>query len=252
MEKGRYKIFIVEDDEKLAELLAGQLERYGYLVQRCESFQNVDEEVLESKAHLCLLDINLPYYDGFYWCRRIRMHSKMPILYVSARGGNMDQVLALENGGDDFIKKPFEPEVLIAKVAASLRRAYGEYSGDAQSSDSVEHIECNGLVLDVFRKTATFGEHTVTFSVTESELLRLFIQAKGMVVDRETLLTSLWDDQTFVDDNTLTVNVTRVRKKLAEMGLQGVVLTVRGQGYRLDTVRVAELYSKYQNEGQSS
>ena len=227
-----YRICMVEDDEKLNELLSGQLRRFGYDVISVHDFEQVDREVLASGAHLVLLDINLPQFDGFYWCRRIRLESKAPILFISARSGDMDQVFALESGGDDYLTKPFHPEVLLAKVRALLRRAYGEYA--PEDNAHVDALEHQGLALDPHRHVARHGEGTVALSATEAGLLRLLLQAQGRVVSREEMLAAIWDDEQFVDDNTLSVNMARVRRRLEELGLPDAVLTVRGQGYRLE------------------
>jgi DNA-binding response OmpR family regulator len=236
-ETKRIPICVVEDDPKLAELLCNQLLRFGFAPYQVTDFQNIDQEVLASQAKLVLLDINLPYFDGFYWCRKIRQLSKAPILYLSARAGEMDQVLALETGGDDYITKPFHPEVLMAKIRAMLRRAYGEYANDALDSNhpgGSDILSWGDLRLDVRRGLLHAHDVTVSLTATEMELLRRLIEAGGHIVRREDLLIALWDDTHFVDDNTLTVNVARVRRKLAEVGFPDVIVTVRGLGYRLD------------------
>ncbi|KEO82604.1 response regulator transcription factor [Tumebacillus flagellatus] len=230
-----YKICIVEDDQKLADLLQTQLERFGFEVSLIARLESIDAEVLACKPHLVLLDINLPYYDGFYWCRRIRQQSKVPIVFLSARSGEMDMVLALESGGDDYLTKPFHPEVMMAKLRALLRRTYGEYAEPAAGD---EETEFQGLILDAHRHTIrcprTSGDTVLSLSGTEAGLLKKLIRAEGKVVSREDLLSALWDDTQFVDDNTLTVNVARVRRKLEELGLPTAIVTVRGQGYRLE------------------
>ncbi|MBL0388714.1 response regulator transcription factor [Tumebacillus sp. ITR2] len=230
-----YNICIVEDDQKVAELLQTQLVRFGYEATVIGNLEGIDAEVLACKPHLVLLDINLPYYDGFYWCRRIRQHSKVPIVYISARSGEMDLVLALESGGDDYLTKPFHPEVMMAKLRALLRRTYGEY---AEAPTNEDEVEVQGLVLDVHRHTvrsaSTSGEIVLSLSATEAGLLRRLMEAQGKIVSRDDLLGALWDDTQFVDDNTLTVNIARVRRKLEELGLPTAIVTVRGQGYRLE------------------
>jgi two-component system, OmpR family, response regulator len=230
-EMKRIPICVVEDDPKLAELLCNQLLRFGFEPYQVTNFRNIDQEVVASQAKLVILDINLPYYDGFYWCRKIRQLSNAPILYLSARAGEMDQVLALESGGDDYITKPFHPEVLMAKIRAMLRRAYGEYASGTPASDT---LSWGDLRLDVRRGLLHARDVTVSLTATEMELLRQLIEAGGNIVRREDLLIALWDDTHFVDDNTLTVNVARVRRKLAEVGFPDVIVTVRGLGYRLD------------------
>ena len=225
-----YRIMIVEDETKIADMLAAHLEKYGYKPYVARDFKNLKQEFLEIRPHLVLLDINLPYYDGFYWCRQIRTVSNVPIIYVSARSGEMDQVMAIENGGDDYLTKPIHLDVVMAKLKSLLRRTYGEYAYSGSASDIVD---VSGLTIDRSRFTAGFRDRSVHLSKTEFLLLEALAQKAGQVVSRETLLETLWDDTTFVDDNTLTVNVTRLRKKLEELGLEGGIETVRGVGYKL-------------------
>lgn len=223
-----HRIYLVEDEPKLATMLAAHLERYGYEVVVARRFDDLKNEFLASGAGLVLLDVNLPWYDGFYWCRQIRTASNAPVIFISARSGEMDQVLAIDNGGDDYIVKPFNLEVVTAKVRGALRRAYGEY---AHAGDLT--VSAAGLTFDPLRMVAVFGGRLAELSRNEGQLLEVLLRAAGKVVGREALLEALWDDAAFVDDNTLTVNVNRLRKKLTELGLAGVVRTVRGSGYAL-------------------
>lgn len=225
-----YKVWIIEDDDKIASVLQEYLEKYEYSVRRAADYRHLKQEFLEAAPDLVILDINLPYYDGFYWCRQFRMISNVPIMFLSARVGGMDQVLAIENGGDDFITKPFDLDVLIAKVKGLIRRAYGEYAVPV----SRDVIEVDGLCLDLAKNMLEWGEHRASLSKNETLLLAALLKKTGEIVSREDLLEALWDDVDFVDDNTLTVNVTRVRKKLEELGLPKVVETIRGRGYRLN------------------
>jgi DNA-binding response OmpR family regulator len=225
------RIYIVEDDEKLAELLARRLRQYGFDVRRAADFRRIDDEVAAYQPHLILLDVNLPYYDGFYWCRAIRRFARMPIIFLSARTGDMDKVLALEQGGDDYLTKPFHPDVLLAKVRALLRRAYGDYAGYQQAA--CDELVRHGLILDLRRFEIRFHDESQSLTGTERELLRALMLADGRTVTRDELLQAVWDDVDFVDDNTLTVNIARLRAKLANLGLAGVIATVRGVGYRL-------------------
>ncbi len=220
------RIFIVEDEPKLARLMADNLQRYGHEAVIAERLHDLKQEFLESGAGLVLLDVNLPHFDGFYWCRQIRTVSKVPIIFVTARGADMDQVLAVEHGADDYIVKPFSLDVLTARVRAQLRRAYGEYSGD--SADST------GVRLDPLRLRASWAGRSVSLTRNEAVLLEALLAASGRVVSRQRLLGVLWDEREFVDDNTLTVNVTRLRRRLDSLGLGGAVHTVRGEGYRLE------------------
>lgn len=232
LDEAYYHIVIVEDDPQIANYLSRQLHRYGYRVNMVQDFQHVDEQIKALNPHLVLLDINLPYYDGFYWCRMIRRFSKIPVVFISSRDGDMDQVFALENGGDEFITKPFQAEVVIAKLRAILRRTYGEYTSLVPISDGV--YECGSLTLDARKALIECDGKTSPLSKTEVELMRRLLDARGEVVSRNELLETLWDDTNFVDDNTLTVNVTRLRHKLEAVGIYDAIITVRGLGYRCE------------------
>lgn len=225
-----YRIMIVEDEPKIADMLAAHLRKYGYEPLIAQCFHDLKNEFLQLRPHLVLLDINLPYYDGFYWCRQIRTVSNVPIIYVSARAGEMDQVMAIENGGDDYLTKPFHLDVVLAKMKSLLRRVYGEYAPQTAPADV---LDVSGLMIDRGRFEASYGGRHVSLSKTELQLLDALAQAAGRVVRRETLLETIWDDTKFVDDNTLTVNITRLRKKMEELGLAGCIETVRGTGYKL-------------------
>lgn len=227
-----YKIMIVEDDDKIASILQSSLEKYEYEVSRAMDFRDLKKDLLQIKPDLILLDIHLPAYDGFYWCRQFRQETNAPIIFVSARTGEMDQVMAIENGGDDFITKPFHLDVLLAKVKSVLRRAYGEYAVRA-SEGSGEELSLQGLILHRAKNTLEWKEKRIDLTKNEALLLACLMDRVDQIVSRETLLETLWDDVDFVDDNTLTVNVTRVRKKLEELGIEKAIETIRGQGYRL-------------------
>lgn len=224
-----YRIMLVEDDHKIAEILAEELERYGYATVTVQDFARIKEEFLAASPDLLLLDINLPRFDGYYWCRQIRMHSSVPILFISARAGELDQVRALENGGDDYITKPFNLELVMAKIRSALRRAYGEYA-TARESDL---LQVGTLLLNRSENRVSRGEIEIELTPKEFRLLRVLAERCNQIVSREEILESLWDDVEFVDDNTLTVNVARVRRRLEELGLPEAIETKRGQGYRL-------------------
>jgi len=225
-----YRLYIVEDDASLRTLLAENLVRYGYTVEasRDEDFPVLDRVVREFDPHLVLLDINLPYYDGFFWARRFRLFTRAPILFLSVRGEPMDTVRALENGGDDYIVKPFHLDVLIAKVEALLRRAYGELADTQRSTPSY-----GGLTVRVERQEALYGDRRVFLTPTETRLLAALLTARGAPVSRDELMLAVWDNAEFLEDNTLTVNAARLRQKLADLGLSGALRTVRGFGYRI-------------------
>ncbi|MFD1416692.1 response regulator transcription factor [Oceanobacillus jeddahense] len=225
-------IMIVEDDPKISKLLQDYIEKYGYQVSFITDFERVMEVFQETKPDLVLLDINLPSYDGFYWCRQIRTASTCPVIFISARTGEMDQVMALENGGDDFITKPFSAEIVMAKIRSHLRRAYGEYAQDVKERS----LEIEGLKLLPERLELTFSGKGTFLSKKEADIMETLMNRYPRVAGREDLLEKLWDDQTYVDENTLNVNITRVRKKLQSVGIEDGVETVRGVGYRLKSL----------------
>jgi OmpR family two-component system response regulator YxdJ len=219
---------IVEDDPKINQLLQGQLEKYGYQTINVDHFDRVMDVFSQGQPDLVLLDVNLPKFDGFYWCRQIRQVSNCPILFISARESKMDQVMALENGADDYITKPFDYDVVLAKIRSQLRRAYGMYA----PQETERTVEVAGLRLFLERMELMMGDEKVELSKKEALLLEALLNQYPRVVSRERLLEKLWDEQ-FVDENTLNVYITRVRGKLKELGLDGAIETVRGSGYRL-------------------
>lgn len=223
------RILIVEDEPTLASHLANDIEKYGYEAKVVTDFDHVMDTFHTFSPHLVLLDINLPSFDGFYWCRQIRLVSTCPVIFLSARTGEMDQVMALENGGDDFITKPFHPEIVLAKIRSQLRRAYGEYAMKQQE----RIIELEGVKLYKERLEFSYEENVVSVSKNEAEIIELLLERHPKVAGREALLEKIWDDQSFVDENTLNVNVTRVRKKFQQIGISDAIETVRGVGYRL-------------------
>jgi two-component system, OmpR family, response regulator len=227
-----YRIWIVEDDDKIADILKDYIEKYGYLVSRADVRADLKAQFLAEEPSLVLLDINLPHYDGFYWCRQFRTVSNVPILFISARVGDMDQVMAIENGGDDYITKPFHLDLVMAKIKGALRRVYGEYAG-LPGGARQEVSELRGLYWDRSRNTLEWSGRKTDLTKNEFLLFDCLARRQGQVVSREELLEYLWDDVEFVDDNTLTVNIARVRKKLEELGIPKAIDTVRGQGYRL-------------------
>lgn len=229
-----YRIFIVEDDNKIGEILKTTMEKYGFEALVASEFRDIMPQLTLFAPHLVLLDINLPYFDGYYWCRQIRARSSMPIIFISAREGEMDQVMAIENGGDDYITKPIPLEFLMAKVKSVLRRIYGEYAvREGLPAAAETELNIQGLRLNLSRNELVWQKQRVELTKNEKLLAEYFMQQQGKIVSRDQLLETLWDDVQFVDDNTLTVNVTRLRKKLEELGLPKAIETVRGQGYKL-------------------
>ncbi|MEW9676994.1 response regulator transcription factor [Lentibacillus sp. L22] len=223
------KIMIVEDDLKIAEYLHSYITKYGYAVAVTDDFEHLMDAFNKEQPDLVLLDINLPSYDGYYWCRQIRKQSICPVIFISARTGEMDQVMALENGGDDFITKPFSPDIVMAKIRSQLRRAYGEYAVKHEERVLVKE----GLRLFPERFELRLGDDVVSLTKKETDILESLMDRYPRVAGREDLLEKLWDEQAYVDENTLNVNITRVRKKFQELGIEDAVETVRGAGYRL-------------------
>lgn len=225
-----YKIMIVEDDISISTLLKEHIEKYGFKVKVVENFEKVIEEFNEYKPHIILLDVNLPKFDGYYWCRKIREDSNIPVLFISARESGMDQVMALESGADDYILKPFYYEVVMAKIKSHLRRCYGDYAVKLEE----RIVEVEGLKYYPERLEATFKESTVTLTKNEGILLECLMKKYPQVVVRDYLLEQIWDAAEYVEDNTLTVNVTRLRKRLQDIGINGSLEAVRSMGYRLN------------------
>lgn len=223
------KIFIVEDDSTIASAIASELSRWGYEAAVAEDFARVIEEYALVSPELVLLDISLPFYNGFYWCARIRETSRTPIIFISSRADDMDIVMAMNMGGDDYIAKPFSLEVLLAKIRAVLRRA--GVGDDAQSAGTPGF---SGARLMAARSELVKDGVTAELTKNELRIISLLIENKNAIVSREKLMSALWESDEFVDDNTLAVNVNRLRKKLAALGLDNVIKTCRAQGYMLD------------------
>ena len=224
-----YKVFIIEDDEKIVKLIEDRLKRYGYFVARVKDYSDIKGEFIKEKPHLVLLDINLPNFDGFFWCRELRSISKVPIIFISARFSDMDQVMAIENGGDDYITKPFSFDLLLAKIKSAIRRVYGEYA----ENNSKDIYEADGVYLYKSQNAVEWQGKRIELSKKEFALLYILITNLNDIVSRETLLEQLWDDMDFVDDNTLSVNIARLRKRLEDIGIYDAIQTKRGQGYSM-------------------
>lgn len=206
------------------------MESYGYQVDLVQDFTQVKKEFIAAEPDLVILDINLPRYDGFFWCREIRMISKVPIIFLSARNSDMDQVMAIENGGDDYITKPFSFDLLLAKVKGVLRRTYGEY----RDQKDLDIRELDGLYVYLNQNTVEKDGRRVELSKKEFGLLNILLKNIGRIVSRDELLIEIWDDMDFVDDNTLSVNINRLRKRLEEVGIYDSLKTKRGQGYLME------------------
>lgn len=222
----QYKLFVVEDDRGLAHGMAGHLKKWGYEVACAEDFQNVLAEFIKFAPHLVLMDIGLPFYNGHYWCAQIRQVSQVPVIFVSSAGDNMNIVMAVNMGGDDFITKPFEPEILAAKVQALLRRSYA-----FRGQTSV--LAWGKVLLNLADASLVVDGMKVELTKNEFRILQVLLENAGRTVSREVIMKRLWDSDSFVDDNTLTVNMTRLRKKLEEAGAPGIIQTRKGLGYMI-------------------
>lgn len=223
---GKYRIFVVEDDEVIAEQIKTYLERWGYEVSCAGDLQNVLQEFTAAEPHVVLLDIGLPFYNGYYWCGQIRQVSQVPIIFVSSAGDNMNIVMAVNMGGDDFVAKPFEPEVLGAKIQALIRRTYA-FRGQTNV------MEYQGILLDLSGMALVADGERLELTKNEVRILQLLFENSGRTVSREAIMKRLWDNDCFVDDNTLTVNMTRLRKKLEAIQQGELIHTKRGLGYCL-------------------
>ena len=219
-----YKIFIVEDDSVIAGAVARHMESWGCQVHCVENFQKVLAEFVAFDPQLVLLDISLPFFNGYHWCNEIRRLSKVPIIFISSASDNMNIVMAMNMGGDDFIAKPFDLHVLAARVKAVLRRTY-DFSGQTSL------LEHRGAILNMGDATLTYEGSRVELTKNEYKILQTLLENKGRAVSRDTLMNKLWETDCYVDENTLTVNVTRLRRKLEGVGLSGFIITKKGIGY---------------------
>ena len=219
-----YKIFIVEDDEGIANGIASQLKSWGHETFLCEDFNNVINEFVKVQPHIVLLDISLPFFNGFHWCNEIRKISKVPIVFISSASENMNIVMAMNMGADDFVAKPFDLNVLVAKVSALLRRTY-------DFAEAVPVLECRGAMLNTGDGTVTYEGNKAELTKNELKILSTLMKERGKTVSREKLMEILWESDSFVDENTLTVNVNRLRKKLESLGLTDFISTRFGEGY---------------------
>ena len=219
-----YKILIVEDDHAMAQAMARQIRSWGLEARCVQDFQNVIGEFTAFDPHLVLLDIGLPFYNGYHWCRRIREESRVPIVFLSSASDNMNIIMAMNMGGDDFIPKPFDREVLMAKLQAVLRRTY-----DIPAPQPV--LEVRGAVLNTGDASLSYRGQKIELTRNEYRILETLMGNKGRIVSREELMERLWQTDSFVDENTLTVNVARLRRRLESAGLSDFIVTKKGVGY---------------------
>ncbi len=222
-----YKILIVEDDRVIADKICEYLASFGYEARVAKDFANITAEFSAFLPHLVLMDISLPYYNGYYWCSEIRKISKAPVIFISSASDDMNIIMAINYGADDFLAKPFELNVLTAKIQAILRRTY-DFAGQTSI------LEHRGAVLNMDNTTLLYDDKVVELTKNEYRILRILMENKGRVVSRDTIMARLWETDSFIDDNTLTVNVTRLRKKLEQAGLYDYIVTKKGIGYLVE------------------
>ena len=222
-----YKILLVEDDEIISKSIKQYLENWDFEVIIARDFKNITNEFTECNAHIVLLDLILPFYDGFYWCKEIRKISNVPIVFLSSASDNMNIVMAVNMGGDDFISKQFNVSVLHAKIQAILRRTYDMPNG-------ISILEHKGIILNLNDFTLSYRDKSMELTKNEFRILETLLVNKGKIVSRDTLMMKLWQDDNYVEENTLTVNVTRLRKKLEDLGIDDFIKTKVGCGYIIE------------------
>ena len=219
-------IFIIEDDKYLSDEIKLVLNKWGYKVAQVNNFENITNEVLECNPKLILMDINLPSYDGFYWCSQIRNFMKVPIIFISSRDNDMDIIMSINMGADDYITKPFSPQVLVAKIQAILRRTYS-YNKDLKS----DIIKFKDITLNIVEGKIYFKGENVDLTKNELKIMNTLMSNQEKIVTREEIIEELWDTDEFISENTLTVNINRLRKKLSSIGIDDFIETKKGQGY---------------------
>lgn len=219
------KIFVVEDETEICKELSVLLQKYGYAYESSADFAHITDHILKAEADLVLLDINLPYQDGYTICREIRKQSDIPIIVLTSRNTDFDELMSLNIGADDFISKPYNAQVLIARIQKILKRTY-----EAQVNSVLIH---KGLTINLLKATASYGDKEVDLTKNELGILRLLVVNKGNVIPRDAIIDELWQSDEFIDENTLNVNIVRLRKKLSEIGAPDYLETKRGLGYKV-------------------
>jgi len=220
------KILIVEDDEKLRNELQIFLNNNCYKVETLKSFENTINDIFQINPDLLLLDINLPNCDGQYICREIRKHSQMPIIIITSRDNELDELISINYGADHYITKPFNIQILLAKISSILKRVQN-------IDENIEKLDAKDFILNISKSTIEKDEKVIELTKNEYKILKLLVQNRDKILSRDEIMKYLWDDESFIDDNTLTVNITRLRNKLEEVGLKELLETKRGQGYIL-------------------
>lgn len=220
------KILIVENDEKLRNELQIFLNNNGYKIETLKSFENTINDIFQINPDLLLLDINLPNCDGQYICREIRKHSQMPIIIITSRDNELDELISINYGADHYITKPFNIQILLAKISSILKRVQN-------IDENIEKLDAKDFILNISKSTIEKDEKVIELTKNEYKILKLLVQNRDKILSRDEIMKYLWDDESFIDDNTLTVNITRLRNKLEEVGLKELLETKRGQGYIL-------------------
>lgn len=222
-----FRIFIIEDDEVIFKAIKKYLESWSFIVSGVKDFENVFDEFINFKADLLLIDISLPFFNGYHWCEKIRSISKIPIIFISSASINLNKIMAMNMGADDYITKPFDLDLLVAKIKALLRRTY-EYV------EVYDNLIYQDLSLDREKMTLKFNEYEIALSKNEFMILEMMFKSPRKVFKREEFMDKIWQTDEFIDDNTLTVNIMRLRKKLEEIGLRNLIKTKKKVGYYLE------------------
>lgn len=222
-----HKILVVEDDDVIAMSIKSHLEIWGYNVECITDFKDVTSTFVKNDPQLVLMDISLPFYNGYHWCSEIRKLSKVPIIFISSANDSMNIVMAVNMGGDDFIAKPFDFNVLVAKVQALIRRTY-DFAG---KTNIMEH---NGIMLNISDATLRYNGEKLELTKNDNKIMQILMENAGKAVSRDTIMTKLWETDSYIDDNTLTVNMARLRKKLEQIGIIDFIITKKGIGYMVN------------------
>lgn len=222
-----FSLMIVEDDKIIAESLKDELSKWDYSVHKVKDFNHVIDEFLEVKPQMVLMDITLPAFNGYYWCQEIRKVSEVPIIFISSKTDDMDTIMAIQMGADDYIQKPFRLSIVVAKIQALLRRTY-----DFKEQD--DFLTFNQVILKPSDLTLDYMDETISLTKNESKIMESLFNGKGEFVSKEKIMKDLWEDESFIDGNTLAVNIARLRKKLRDIGKEDFILTKKGVGYALN------------------
>lgn len=221
-----YRVLVVEDDMTIAELLGINLNRWGFDTHCVSDFNHIMDDFINIQPHIVLLDISLPFYNGYYWCSEIRKVSKVPIIFLSSHTENLDIVMAMNMGGDDYITKPFSLDIVIVKMQAVLRRTYTYYT-------DTQVMKVGEVILNLNDSTLLHKGEAIELTKNEYRILTMLMNHKNTIVPRDDIMKHLWDSESFIDDNTLTVNINRLRKKLEDKGIKELIQTKKGMGYMI-------------------